>query len=189
MLPLDSPYRLLGSALGSLVFVPIPLAIGIAVLRYRLWDIDAIINKALVHGALTASLVVTYVAGVFGMQLVVGGVTRQVGFQSQQPIVIVVTTLLVAALFRPLRARVQRVVDQRFYRQKYDAQKTLAAFGTTLRSEVDLSQLTEHLLATVQTTMQPTQVSLWLRQPEQHPIEQAYRQEPHRQVATNPDSD
>jgi hypothetical protein len=189
VLPLDSPYRLLGSALGSLVFVPIPLAIGIAILRHRLFDIDFIINRALVYGALTTMLLAIYAACILGAQAVLGVLARDAGAGSHQPVITVGTTLLVVALFRPLRARVQRVVDQRFYRQKYDAQKTLAAFGTTLRSEVDLSQLTEHLLATVQTTMQPTQVSLWLRQLEQHPIEQPYRQEPHRQVATNPDSD
>jgi hypothetical protein len=148
----------------ALAFFALPASIGVGVLRHRLYDIDVLINRALVYGALTAFLVVLYAAGVFGAQLVAGAITRQVGVRSQSPLVIVATTLLVAALIRPLRARVQRLVDRRFYRAKYDAQKTLAAFGATLRTETDLGQLTDHLLGVVDETMRPAQVSLWLRE-------------------------
>src|SRR5262249_53548013 len=143
------------------------ISFGVAVLRYRLYEIDTIINRALVYGALTAILAAVYVAGVVGSQAVVGALTNSNG-QAQSPISIVVTTLLIAALFQPLRRRLQKTIDRRFYRRKYDASRTLAAFAATLRTQVELSELTDHLLSVVEETMQPEHVSLWLRRSE-HP--------------------
>jgi hypothetical protein len=138
------------------------LCVAIPILRYRLWDIDVIINRTLVYGSLTILLVGLYVALILALQALVGAVT---GSLSQQPLVIVASTLVIAALFQPLRRRLQNIIDRRFYRRKYDAAKVMAAFSATLRNEVDLDQLREHLLQVVQETMQPTQVSLRLRQP------------------------
>ena len=141
----------------------IPLTLGIAILRYRLWDIDTIINKALVYGGLSLLLAAVYLGLIVGLESLLGLVSGQ----ASQPVVIVVSTLVIAALFQPLRHRVQAMIDRRFYRHKYDAARTLAAFSATLQNEVDLSQLSEHLLAVVQETMQPASVSLWLRPPDQ----------------------
>jgi len=138
----------------------LPLSIGLAMLRSRLWDIDIIINRTLVYGVLTISLVLVYVGLVIGLESLVRLFTGQA---SQSPVVIVASTLAIAALFRPLRHRLQIIIDRRFYRRKYDAAKTLEAFSATLRNEVDLAALREHLLAVVQETMQPAHVSLWLR--------------------------
>jgi hypothetical protein len=138
----------------------IPLSIGFSILRYRLYDIDLLINRTLVYGTLTLLLALIYFGCVFVLQNLVRGFTGQVG---QSPLIIVGSTLAMAALFQPLRRRIQRIIDRRFYRQKYDAARTLAAFSATLRNEVDLNQLKEHLVAVVQETMQPTHVSLWLR--------------------------
>jgi hypothetical protein len=142
----------------------IPLSIGVAILRSRLWDIDTLINKALVYGLLTGLLAGVYVGLVIGLESLIGLFARGA---SQQSIVLVVSTLVIAALFQPLRHRIQQIIDRRFYRKKYDATKTLAAFSATLRNEVDLQELREQLLAVVQETMQPAHVSLWLRPPEQ----------------------
>jgi hypothetical protein len=142
----------------------IPISIAIAILRSRLYDIDTIINKALVYGSLTALLAVVYTGLVIGLQSLVRLLTGQV---SQSPVVIVASTLALYALFQPLRRRIQQVIDRRFYRRKYDAAKTLAAFSVTLRNEVDLEQLRNHLLSVVEETMQPAHVSLWLRKPDQ----------------------
>ncbi len=139
-------------------YLPIPLSIGIALLRYRLWDIDVLINRALVYGLLTLVLALVYAGLVFGAQALLVGIIGH-----NDGIVIVGSTLIVAVLFQPLRHRIQRVIDRRFYRRKYDAAKTLAAFSATLRNEVDLDQLGEELLAVVQETVQPAHVSLWLR--------------------------
>jgi len=146
-----------------MIFLLIPSSIAIAVLRSRLWDIDIIINKALVYGLLTTLLAAVYAGLIIGLESMAGLFSRQ----SVQPLVLVGSTLIVAALFQPLRSRIQRVIDRRFYRSKYDAAKIVAAFSTTLRNEVDLDQLSEQLLAVVQETMQPAHVSLWLRKPEQ----------------------
>lgn len=149
--------------LSTYVYPPglllIPLTLGIAVLRYRLWDIDTLINKALVYGGLSLLLAAVYLGLIVGLESLFGRVSGQ----ASQPVVIVVSTLVIAALFQPLRHRVQAIIDRRFYRHKYDAARTLAAFNATLQNEVDLSQLSEQLVAVVQETMQPASVSLWLR--------------------------
>lgn len=143
----------------------IPISIAIAILRSRLYDIDVLINRTLVYGLLTAILAGVYVGGVVGVQSIVNTVARApVGKTS--PVLIVVTTLLIAALFQPLRRQIQRVIDRRFYRRKYDVEKTLANFGATLRQEIDLGDLRDHLLAAVQKTMEPASLSLWLRSPD-----------------------
>jgi hypothetical protein len=141
----------------------IPISIAIAILRSQLYDIDTIINKALVYGLLTTLLAAVYAGLIIGLESLAGVITRQ---GSQQPVVLVVSTLAIFALSQPLRSRIQSIIDRRFYRRKYDAAKTLEAFSATLRQEVDLDQLREQLLAVVQETMQPAHVSLWLRPPE-----------------------
>jgi hypothetical protein len=144
-------------------FLPVALAIGVAILRFRLYDIDLIINRALVYGSLVVTLAVVYFAVVLGTQALVQALTGQRG---QQPVVIVATTLLIAALFNPLRRRLHAAIDHRFYRRKYDAARTLEAFSAALRTETDLEQLSEQLLTVVQETMEPAHVSLWLSTPD-----------------------
>jgi hypothetical protein len=146
-----------------LAVIIVPLAIAFSILRYRLWEIDLLINRTLVYTTLTVLLALVYFGLVIGLESLVRLFTGQA---SQSPVVIVASTLAIAALFQPLRKRIQAIIDRRFYRRKYDAAKTVAAFSATLRSEVDLNQLREHLLNVVQETMQPTHVSLWLRPPE-----------------------
>jgi hypothetical protein len=125
--------------------------------------LDILIKRTLVYSILTAILALIYFGCVVLLQHLVNGVTGQVG---QSPIVIVASTLMIAALFHPLRRRIQKIIDKRFYRRQYDAQKVLAAFSDSLRSEVDLNQLREHMVAVVEETMQPAHVSLWLRKPD-----------------------
>jgi hypothetical protein len=144
-----------------LVLVPsIPIATGIAILRYRLYDIDLLINRTLVYGALTATLVAVYFGGVTATQAIFRALTGQ---QEQPQLTIVVSTLVIAALFNPLRRRIQGFIDRRFYRKKYDAAKTLEAFSAKLRDETDLEALNSELVGVVRETMQPSHVSLWLR--------------------------
>jgi hypothetical protein len=138
----------------------IPTAIGIAILRYRLYDIDVIINRTLVYGALTAVLALVYVTGVVG----IGSLVREVTGQERNTAVVAATTLAVAALFRPARSGIQGFIDRRFYRSKYDATRTLESFSARLRDQVSLDALTADLLRVVDDTMQPTHASLWLRQ-------------------------
>jgi hypothetical protein len=135
-----------------------PFTLGVAILRYRLWDIDVLINRTLVYGTLTVILTGGYVGLVIGLQALLRGIISQ-----DSSVSIVISTLAIAALFQPLRQGIQRVIDQRFYRRKYDAAKIVEAYSATLRQEVDLDQLRERLLAVVQETMQPAHVSLWLR--------------------------
>ncbi len=144
---------------SSLALIFVPLSFGFAILRYRLWGIDAIINKALVYGSLTALLAGVYAALVIGLQSLAGITT--VHF-ADQPVALVISTLATVALVQPVRRRLQGVIDRRFYRRKYDAEKTLAAFTVALRNEVDLNDLRTDLLAMVQETMQPAHASLWL---------------------------
>jgi hypothetical protein len=158
----DSWYRLLNVLPWLLIWVLLLLSMSIAILRYRLWDIDVLINRALVYGSLTALLVALYVGLILALQALVHAVT---GSLSQQPLVIVASTLVIAALFQPLHRSIQALIDRRFYRRKYDAARITAAFSSTLRNEVDLDQLREQLIAVVQETMQPAHVSLWVRQP------------------------
>jgi hypothetical protein len=138
----------------------IPLSIGMAILRSRLYDIDVLINRTLVYAVLTASLILVYLGSVVSLQYAFRAVT---GGNSQ--LAVVASTLAIAALFNPLRTRVQAFIDHRFYRRKYDAAKVLAEFSTKLKSETDLDRLTPELLSVVRETMQPAHASLWLRNP------------------------
>jgi hypothetical protein len=139
----------------------VPVAIGVAMLRYRLYDIDVVINRTLVYGSLTASLVLLYVGGVVGLQYVF-----RVFAGGGSQLAVVASTLLIAALFNPLRRRIQNLIDRRFYRKKYDARNTLSDFSNKLRDETDLDVLGEDLVSVVRNTVQPKHVSLWLRETE-----------------------
>jgi hypothetical protein len=138
-------------------FVLIPVAVGMAILRHRLYDIDRIINKTIVYGVVTAVLAAGYAAAILGLQALLPALTRD-----SAPAV-AASTLAMVALFRPLRNRVQSFVDRRFYRRRYDAARTIESFGSRLRQETDLDSLRRELLGLVEQTMQPSSVSLWLR--------------------------
>jgi hypothetical protein len=144
---------------------------GVAIARYRLYDIDIVINRTLVYGALTAALVAVYFGGVATLQ----ALFRTLTDQEQQPqLAIVVSTIAIAALFDPLRRRIQSFIDRRFYRSKYNAQKTLEAFSSKLRDETDLEALSGNLEGVVRGAMQPAHVSLWLRPETSSKVEKAH---------------
>jgi len=147
-------------SVAVLGFAGVPVAIGFAVLKYRLYDIDVIINRTLVYGSLTAMLVALYFGVVAAAQTIFRALTGQT---EQSQLAIVVSTLVIAALFNPLRRRIQSFIDRRFYRRKYDARKTLEAFSARLRDETDLETLNNDLAGVIRETIQPAHVSLWLR--------------------------
>jgi uncharacterized membrane protein YhdT len=151
-------FERVGFALNNIVIPAIPIAIGIAILRYRLYDIDIIINRTLVYGTLTVLLAGLYEGSIVLLQEAFRTLTGQ-----QSGLAIVGSTLLIAALFTPFRRRIQRFIDRRFYRMKYDARKTLEDFSVKLRDETDLEALNDDLVGVVRETMQPAHVSLWLR--------------------------
>ncbi|MFL5805929.1 MAG: hypothetical protein ACJ8CR_29855 [Roseiflexaceae bacterium] len=171
--PGSLPY-FVGLTGAFLALLLIPLSIGVAMLRYRLWDIDLLINRTLLYGGLTVALGLVYLSGVVVLQ----AVFRTLTGQGQSPLVTIGSTLTIAALFNPLRRRLQTWIDQRFFRRKYDAAKTLAAFGAKMRDETDLNALLADLLRVVAETMQPTHSSLWLRPPERKVRRQAYGNDP-----------
>jgi hypothetical protein len=154
--------RLLGEGAWNLINAAanagLYAAVGVAILRYRLYEIDIIINRALVYGSLTVMLVALYFGGIVVLQRDFVALTGQ-----QSTLAVVASTLAIAALFNPLRRRVQALVDRRFYRRKYDSAKTLAAFNSRLREETDLDSLSDEVLGVVRETMQPEHAFLWLR--------------------------
>jgi hypothetical protein len=145
---------------GTLGFAFLPVAAAIAILRYRLYDIDRLINRTLVYGLLTAVLVGVYFGGVTATQTLFQTLTGQ---EQLPQLAVVVSTLVIAALFNPLRRGIQSLIDRSFYRRKYDAAKTLQEFSMKLRDETDLEALSDDLVGAVRETMQPAHVSLWLR--------------------------
>jgi hypothetical protein len=147
--------------LGIAAFNFLPIAAGIAILRYRLYDIDLVINRTLVYSVLTAALALVYVGSIVLLQ----GLFRALTGETSQ-LAVVASTLAIAALFVPLRRRVQAFIDRRFYRRKYDMATTLQAFNVRLRNDVDLDSVADDLVEVVRETMQPAHVSLWLRPPE-----------------------
>jgi hypothetical protein len=151
-----------GTFVFSIVVLVIPAGIGVAMLRYRLYDIDAVINLTLVYAVLSATLAVVYFGGIVLLQRIFAGFT---GHEELPQLAIVASTLVIAALFNPLRRRIQSFIDRRFYRSKYDARQTLESFGSRLRQETNLDTLGGDLVALVRETMQPVHVSLWLRDP------------------------
>ena len=148
----------LSFAIQLLVFIGMPVAIAIAIFKYRLYDIDIIINRTLVYGALSTVLAIVYLVSVALLQNLFRSITAQ-----GSPIAIVISTLLIASLFQPLRIGLQDFIDRRFFRRKYDVEKTLAQFGASLREDVELEMLTRNLMGVIEETIQPEHISLWMR--------------------------
>ena len=157
--PTGVVYEMASSAVDVASLLLLPATLGIAIFRYRLWAIDVLIRRTLIYSLITLLLALAYFGSVLVLQTAFGAVSGQ----AQSTLVTVLSTLVIAALFVPVRGRVQAGIDRRFYRRRYDAARTLAAFGATLRDSVDLDALNEQLLATVDETMQPATVGLWLR--------------------------
>ncbi len=141
---------------ATIAFLGLPVAVGFSIVRHRLYDIDLVINRTVVYALLSASLLATYVASVLLLQSVIDPIV------GSSNVTVALSTLAVAALFRPARDRIQAIVDRRFFRRRYDAQRTLEGFAGRLRDEVDLDSVTRDLLRTVRHTVQPTQVTLWV---------------------------
>jgi len=163
-LAIETPrwYEWAATAIFTAAGTAVPISIGIAILRYRLYDIDLLINRTLVYGSLTVMLALVYFGSVAATQAIFRALTGQ---QQQPQLAVVASTLLIAALFTPMRRRIQSFIDRRFYRSKYDARKTLEAFSAKLRDETDLEALNNDLVGVVRDTMQPAHASLWLRSP------------------------
>jgi hypothetical protein len=156
--------------LGALI----PISIGFSISRFRLWDLDRLVNLALVYGLLSAILATIFIGVILGLETLADALLGANGLGSAA---LVISTLLIAALFQPLRSRLQALIDQRFYRRKYDAARTLQTFASTLRNEIELSDLSANLVATVEETMQPAQLSLWLHRIPDHISQHDRRQE------------
>jgi hypothetical protein len=154
-------YDLFGVPIFMMLIIPIPMAIAISIMRYQLFGIDVVIRRTLVYGILTAILAMIYFCSVALLQWMLRPLLG-----GDSDLVVVASTLVIASLAQPLRRRIQGAIDRRFYRRKYDAAKTLAAFGATFRDEVDLDKLSGDLLTAVHETVQPEHASLWLRPPE-----------------------
>jgi len=154
------PFAALLEIVSSLSFGVMGVTLGIAILRYRLFDIDVIIRRTLVYTLLTLTLGFVYIGCIVLSRTLIAPLT------GSSELAIAASTLAIAALFNPLRRRIQTIIDKRFYRRKYDAAKVLAAFGATARDETDIQQLTDELVRVVDATMQPEFVGLWLREPE-----------------------
>ncbi len=152
----------IGTSVAAFGAIVLPLSVGAAILRYRLYDIDSIISRTLAYGALTLLLVTGYLLAVLALQSVLP-------VSDDSPLIVAVSTLIVVAAFGPLRARIQMVVDRRFNRSRYDGEQTIAEFGARLRSEVEIGSLTDDLVDVIGRTMQPAHVSLWLRPTEEGP--------------------
>jgi hypothetical protein len=157
-LPQALAFDLIFSTLGNLVFIGVPISIALAIFRFRLWDVDILIRKTLVYGLLSATLALLY----FGLVTLLQSLSASV-FGLRSPVVVVLSTLILAALFNPMRRRIQDFIDRRFYRKKYDAEKALAQFAEAARNETDIQCLNEALIEVVQETMQPERVSLWIQ--------------------------
>ncbi|MFZ1265107.1 MAG: hypothetical protein WAU95_01450, partial [Anaerolineae bacterium] len=149
--------QFVGGSLQITIFALIPVTIGISMLRYHLWDVDVVIRRTLIYGALTGTLLAAYLFSILILQYLFRALTRQ-----ESSLAIVISTLAIAALSAPLRRRIQDAIDRRFFRKKYDAQRVLAQFAQTARDETDLDALTGELARVVQETLQPERVSVWL---------------------------
>ena len=160
LLQFGSPYAFVFETGILIAMLFIPLSIGVAILRHRLWNVDIVINRTLVYGTLTALLALMYLGGVAATEAIFRALTDR---EHQPQLAIVISTLVIAALFNPLRRRIQLFIDRRFYRRKYDARKTLEVFSAKLRNDSDLDALSDDLVGVVKETMQPAHVSLWLR--------------------------